>query len=65
MIVADKIVDLLFVIDIIINFRTTYISGKGEEVFDPKVIAKKYALGGRFWIDLLSVIPFVELSGVS
>lgn len=63
MIVLDYLIDILFVIDIVINFRTTYINSKGEEVYDPKEIRNKYMLGGRFWIDILSVIPFEEMSG--
>jgi potassium voltage-gated channel Eag-related subfamily H protein 4 len=54
----DTFVDLAFFVDIIINFRTTYISQTtGNEVYNPKLIAKNYVLGGRFWIDLLSSLP--------
>jgi hypothetical protein len=35
-IVTDYIVDILFLIDIILNFRTTIIDKYGEEVADPK-----------------------------
>ena len=45
-------------IDIFLTFRTTYIdSSGGDEVTEPKQIAILY-LKGRFWIDLLSTIPF-------
>lgn len=47
----------MFFLDIIINFRTTFLHYKtGEEVCDAKDIAKEY-IKGRFWIDLLASIP--------
>ena len=66
--VVNAIIDFLFFIDILINFRTTYIDIKsGEEVtkvlsysssqMQPLKIAKKY-LRGRFWVDVLATIPF-------
>ena len=61
--VFDSVVDLIFMIDLLINFRTTYISSQnGDEIYDPKLIAKRY-LSGRFIVDLLSSIPFDKLSG--
>ena len=62
--IFDSFIDLIFFIDIFVNFRTSYISTQnGEEIYDPKLIAKKYILGGRFIIDLLSSIPFDKLAG--
>lgn len=56
--VANAIIDFIFFIDIILTFRTTYInSSGGDEITAPIEIAKLY-LKGRFWIDLLSTIPF-------
>ena len=46
-------------IDIILNFRTTFINEKtGLEVKSGKLIAKKYIKHWRFYIDIVSVIPF-------
>lgn len=60
----ESFIDLSFFIDIAINFRTTFISNKtGEEIYNPKLIAKRYVLGGRFLIDFLSSIPFDKLAG--
>jgi len=57
------LVDLVFVFDIVLNFRTTYIdSHTGDEIWDPKAIAKAYLLG-KFFIDALAVFPF-ELLGL-
>ncbi|RWS11147.1 potassium voltage-gated channel subfamily H member 7-like protein, partial [Dinothrombium tinctorium] len=53
----DIAVDIMFLIDIIINFRTTYISGTDEVVSAPKKIAIHY-LRGWFIIDVVAAIPF-------
>lgn len=64
--IMESFIDLTFFIDMFINFRTTYISSKtGEEIYDSKLIAKRYILGGRFFLDFLSSIPFDKLSGGS
>ena len=58
------LVALLFFVDIGINFRTTFINTRsGDEIWDPKMISKRYVFGGRFWIDFISSIPLDELSG--
>ena len=62
----ESFIDLTFFIDIFLNFRTSYISTKtGEEIKDPKLICRKYMLGWRFWLDVLSSIPFDKLAGSS
>lgn len=53
-------VDLVFFVDIIINFRTSYIDGHGEEIIDPQLISAAYLFHPRFIIDLLSTIPLSE-----
>lgn len=50
-------VDVTFVIDILINFRTTFIDGQDEVVSHPGRIAVHY-LSGWFLIDLVAAIPF-------
>ena len=53
------IVDLMFVFDVIFNFRTTYINSKlGIEVTKGKDIAKNYMKSWRFYFDTVSVMPF-------
>lgn len=50
--------NLIFLIDIIINFRTTYIHPlTGQEVVNLRKISLNY-IKVRFWIDVLSTIPF-------
>ncbi|KAI5625675.1 microtubule-associated protein 4 isoform X1, partial [Silurus asotus] len=55
--VVDLIVDIMFVIDIIINFRTTYVNTNDEVVSQPGRIAVHY-FKGWFLIDLVAAIPF-------
>lgn len=50
-------VDVTFIIDILINFRTTYVNGSDEVVSHPGRIAVHY-LRGWFVIDLVAAIPF-------
>jgi hypothetical protein len=58
---VNNFIDLVFAIDIIISFRTTYVSSDtGAEEISGLKIAKNYIMG-RFLIDLLSTIPFDKL----
>ena len=56
LLVVDSIVDVVFFIDIVLNFHTTYVGPGGEVVSDPKVsgtfqyIAAVWALT-QFYID--------------
>ncbi|CAH0600507.1 unnamed protein product [Chrysodeixis includens] len=56
-VVIDMIVDVTFIIDILINFRTTYVNVADEVESDPAKIAMHY-LRGWFLIDLVAAIPF-------
>ena len=47
----------MFIIDILINFRTTYVSENDEVVSLPSKIAVHY-FRGWFIIDLVAAIPF-------
>ncbi|XP_006867092.1 PREDICTED: potassium voltage-gated channel subfamily H member 7 [Chrysochloris asiatica] len=55
--VVDLIVDIMFIIDILINFRTTYVNQNEEVVSDPTKIAIHY-FKGWFLIDMVAAIPF-------
>ncbi|KAL7053947.1 hypothetical protein AAHC03_026675 [Spirometra sp. Aus1] len=57
---VDIMVDIMFVFDIIINFRTTYVNKNDEVVSNPRKIANHY-LKGWFLIDLVAAIPFDAL----
>lgn len=54
---VDSIVDVIFFIDIVLNFHTTFVGPGGEVVSDPKVIRMNY-LRSWFIIDLLSCLPY-------
>ncbi|XP_064474528.1 potassium voltage-gated channel subfamily H member 8-like isoform X4 [Ornithodoros turicata] len=56
-IISDVIVEAMFIIDIGLNFRTTYVNKKGEVVAKPKSVAVNY-LRGWFIVDLLAALPF-------
>ncbi len=50
-------VDSVFVMDIIINFRTTFFDREGDEIYDCKSIARRYVKSGKLIIDLLATVP--------
>ncbi|XP_046965190.1 potassium voltage-gated channel subfamily H member 8 isoform X6 [Vanessa cardui] len=54
---SDVVVEALFIIDIVLNFRTTFVSKKGEVVSDSKAIALNY-IRSWFVVDLLAALPF-------
>lgn len=56
-------IDVAFLIDIIIVFRTTITGSDGEENTDQKEIAKSY-LRGSFAIDFLSTIPMDDIASL-
>ncbi|XP_063843736.1 potassium voltage-gated channel unc-103-like isoform X24 [Scylla paramamosain] len=56
-VIIDLIVDIMFMVDIIINFRTTYVNHNDEVVSHPGKIALHY-LRGWFLIDVVAAIPF-------
>lgn len=56
-VVIDLLVDVMFIIDILINFRTTYVNSNDEVVSHPGKIAVHY-LRGWFVIDVVAAIPF-------
>ena len=62
---TSQAVDIVFVLDIFIVFRTTILDDdSGEEIRDGKIIASKY-LKGRFTVDFLSTVPFDYIALVS
>jgi len=61
---VDSLIDLVFVIDIIFRFRTTYIDPiSGEEVMDSMLISRRYLKSSNFYIDVLSTVPLDDLFG--
>ncbi|KAM4724892.1 voltage-gated delayed rectifier potassium channel KCNH8 [Anableps anableps] len=61
--VSDIGVEILFIIDIIFNFRTTFVSKSGQVIFDARQICIHY-LTTWFIIDLVAALPFDLLYAV-
>ncbi|KAM9856919.1 potassium voltage-gated channel subfamily H member 1b [Aulostomus maculatus] len=55
--VIDSIVDVIFLVDIVLNFHTTFVGPAGEVISDPKLIRMNY-VKTWFVIDLLSCLPY-------
>ncbi|XP_061565358.1 potassium voltage-gated channel subfamily H member 4 [Cololabis saira] len=54
---SDIAVEMLFIIDIILNFRTTYVSQSGQVVYEARSICIHYATTW-FFVDLVAALPF-------
>ena len=55
----DNSVDVIFGIDLILNFVQSYRDSENyENVTDLKLIAKNYVFRGWFFVDFFSVFPF-------
>ncbi|KAM6991818.1 voltage-gated delayed rectifier potassium channel KCNH5-like isoform 1-T1 [Tautogolabrus adspersus] len=55
--VLDSVVDVIFLIDIVLNFHTTFVGPSGEVISDARLIRMNY-LKTWFVIDLLSCLPY-------
>ncbi|XP_041105016.1 potassium voltage-gated channel subfamily H member 8-like [Polyodon spathula] len=55
--VSDIAVEILFIIDIIFNFRTTYVSKSGQVIFEARLICIHYVTTWLI-IDLIAALPF-------
>ncbi|KAG7248173.1 hypothetical protein CRUP_005465, partial [Coryphaenoides rupestris] len=55
--VADSVVDVIFLVDIVLNFHTTFVGPAGEVISDARFIRMNY-LKTWFVIDLLSCLPY-------
>lgn len=57
--VFERVVDVIFILDIILNFRTTYVNPKTNlEIVDPMKVAMNYVNSIRFPVDVFASIPF-------
>ncbi|XP_045928444.1 potassium voltage-gated channel subfamily H member 4-like isoform X7 [Micropterus dolomieu] len=54
--IADVVVELLFIADIVLNFRTTYVDKSGKVVYDPRSICIHYVITW-FFVDLVAALP--------
>ncbi|KAK6327801.1 hypothetical protein J4Q44_G00034470 [Coregonus suidteri] len=55
--VSDIAVEILFIIDIVFSFRTTYVSKSGQVIFNARLICIHY-MTTWFIIDLVAALPF-------
>ncbi|KAM8872840.1 voltage-gated delayed rectifier potassium channel KCNH8-like [Synchiropus picturatus] len=55
--VSDILVEILFIMDIVLNFRTTYVSTSGQVVYDARSICIHYVTSWLF-VDLVAALPF-------
>jgi hypothetical protein len=59
---TDATVDFIFLLDIVLTFRTTFLDpARGEEITDPVEIAYQYVRKGPFYLDLVSSLPFSDI----
>ncbi|XP_030591638.1 potassium voltage-gated channel subfamily H member 4a [Archocentrus centrarchus] len=54
---SDIAVEMLFILDILLNFRTTYVSQSGQVVYDTRSICIHYCTTW-FFVDLIAALPF-------
>ncbi|XP_037101100.1 potassium voltage-gated channel subfamily H member 5-like isoform X1 [Syngnathus acus] len=55
--VLDSVVDVIFLVDIVLNFHTTFVGPAGEVISDARLIRMNY-VKTWFVIDLLSCLPY-------
>uniref|UniRef100_A0A672TFI5 Voltage-gated delayed rectifier potassium channel KCNH4 n=1 Tax=Sinocyclocheilus grahami TaxID=75366 RepID=A0A672TFI5_SINGR len=55
--VSDILVEILFMLDIMLNFRTTFVSTSGQVVYDARSICVHYVTTWLF-VDLIAALPF-------
>uniref|UniRef100_A0A3B3CLP5 Potassium voltage-gated channel, subfamily H (eag-related), member 3 n=1 Tax=Oryzias melastigma TaxID=30732 RepID=A0A3B3CLP5_ORYME len=55
--ISDILVEILFILDILLNFRTTFVSMSGQVVYDARSICVHYATTWLF-VDLIAALPF-------
>lgn len=55
--VIEYFIDVCFAVDILLSFRTSYLDHSGDEVVEPRLIAKQYGCSYKFPLDFVSVIP--------
>lgn len=58
---CPKLLKIFSNVDIVLNFRTTYVDKAGHVVYKPGQIAKNY-LTGWFVLDLFAALPFDAMS---
>jgi len=52
----------IFVIDMIVNIRTTYSNENNEEIIDGKMMKNNYIKGKLFLVDVITTLPIPEIT---
>ena len=60
LIIFDMVIELFFIMDIVVHFRTSFVDASGRIIYDQKKIAVHY-LKGWFVLDFLAALPFEAL----
>lgn len=60
LIIFDMVIELFFIMDIVVHFRTSFVDRSGRIIYDQKKIAIHY-LKGWFILDFLAALPFEAL----
>lgn len=55
--IVSWVADACFILDIALNFATSFINAEGEEVLQRRGIAAHYIRGSAFWLDLVAGVP--------
>ena len=54
--VLDAVTTLIYIADIALSFRTTYLDNFGDEITDGNRIAIHYLKSSSFWVDTMSLL---------
>ena len=60
LVIMDMVIELFFILDIVVHFRTTFVDPSGRIVYDQRKIAIHY-LKSWFILDFLAALPFEAL----
>jgi hypothetical protein len=55
-VIFDIFVDILFIVDMVLMFMTSFQDNKGQHITDQKEIAKNYMRTKRFIFDVLAIL---------
>jgi hypothetical protein len=55
-ITLDIVSTIIYIIDIVIAFRSSYLDNFGDEIIEGSRIASHYIKSSRFWTDVLSLV---------
>lgn len=60
----DNVLTVVFTMDIIAGFLTSFINvSSGDEIFGPGMIAKNYIFNDTFLLDIVSTFPLDKIAG--